>query len=127
VALLFAAGNLWFSFRRSGIPLSFDGLVERVEVFHEKHVGVDDVHLVRIDGEEVHLDAALATALRVGERVHKSRGTSRVETPRGAIDIAPSQDARRMVLAMPLIVAIAALLLLRRRVRRVDEGPAASR
>ena len=53
VVVALAAANVWVTFRRSGIPASLDGTVDRIEVRPEKHPGLDDVHLVTIAGKEV--------------------------------------------------------------------------
>ena len=110
VALL-ALGNLWFTFRRSGIPATLTGTVESVEVRREKHPGLDDVHLVTISGREIHLDADVASLLRVGDETRKAWGSTALTTPRGRSHIAPSKDFWRMIIAMSLLFGLALLLL----------------
>lgn len=108
---LMALGNLWFTLRRSGIPVSLTGTVERVEIRREKHPGLDDVHLVTISGSEIHLDADVASLLRVGDETRKAWGATGLTTPRGESRIKPSKDFLRMAVAMPLVVGLALLLL----------------
>ena len=111
LAALLALGNLWFTFHRSGIPVSLTGTVERVEVRQEKHPGLDDVHLVTISGREIHLDAEVASLVEPGDEIQKGQWSTSLTTSRATRGIRPSKDFWRMVLAMPLLVGLAALLL----------------
>ncbi len=118
VVLVLAAGNLWATFHRSGIPVGLTGRVERVEVRHEKHPGLDDVHLVTISGRETHLDADVASWVREGDEVCKRAWSVELTTPRGVRRLGVSRDFGRMAVAMPLMVVLALFLLGRGRGRR---------
>jgi hypothetical protein len=104
VAML-AAANAWVTLDRSTITRAFEGTIERLEVRSEKHAGVDDVHLLHLDGERIlHVDAAVAERLRVGDHVSKRAWSSELRTSRGTVRVPTSRDFRRMVLLMPLFV-----------------------
>ena len=95
--------------------VALDGVVARVEVRHEKRPPADDVHLVHVDGNLVHVDAALAARLRRGDRVEKRRlaGAARVEGRR--VELSPSRDLRRSAIVLPaMLVLVGALLALPR-------------
>jgi hypothetical protein len=111
---LLAVGNLWATFHRSGIPVGLAGRVERIEVRREKHPGLDDVHLVTVAGQVIHLDAEVAALLQVGDEVRKSGWSASLTTPSGTFRLTPSRDFWRMLRAMPLLFG-GALLLLRGR------------
>lgn len=91
---------------RSAVPLSFDGPVEKIEVRREKHPGLDDVHLVTIGGRTLHVDAGVAGTLREGDRASKHAWSWRLSTPRGEVTLGLSNDARGMLVAMPLLVLL---------------------
>ena len=107
VAVVLAAGNLWATFRRSGIPLALDGRVERIDVRQEKHPGVDDVPIVTIAGREIHLDPKVAAQIRKGDTLSKAAWSAELATPRGTVQLSTSRDFRRMLIAMPLLVVLA--------------------
>ena len=113
LGVLLAGANVWSTFQRSGIPASLTGRVEHVEVRHEKHAGLDDVHLVRIAGREFHLDPEVALQLRVGDELRKDAWSLELTTPRGPAALGLSRDCIRMLLAMPLLLALAYVLLRR--------------
>jgi hypothetical protein len=103
-ALAMAGLGAYATVARSAIPLAWHGTVTRVEARREKHPGVDDAWFVTVDGRATHVDAALATSLRPGQRVEKDpwNRTLLVDgTPRR---LALSRDARRMLLLAPLLV-----------------------
>lgn len=114
--MLLAGANVWSTFQRSGIPVTLHGRVEHVEVRPEKHAGLDDVHLVRIAGDEFHLDPSVALRLQVGDEIRKDAWSLSLETPREHFALGLSRDCVRMLLAMPILVGLAWLLL--RRARR---------
>ncbi len=120
LAALLALGNLWFTFHRSGIPAALTGRVGRVEVRPEKHPGLDDVHLVTVAGREIHLDAEVATLLAEGDEVRKSAWSTEIEVHGRTDAIGVSRDFLRMALAMPLLMALAVVLLWRRRAKRTE-------
>ncbi|MEZ6010222.1 MAG: hypothetical protein R3F05_21005 [Planctomycetota bacterium] len=106
LAVLLAAGNVAWTFMRSGVPFSLEGTVERIEVRREKHPGLDDVHLVTIGGQTLHVDADVAGALREGDRVSKQAWSWSLSTPREQVRLGLSNDARGMLVAMPLLVLL---------------------
>ena len=106
--LLTALGNLFSTLHRSAIPLGLEGTVSRVELRHEKHPRVDDVHLVWLGGRAVHLDPAIAEQLRAGDRISKKPGQAHLPTPRGPLRLPLSRDFKGMAVLMPLMVLIAA-------------------
>lgn len=85
VALAFglALVNLTVTLHRSMIPVSVDGRITDMELRREKHPGVDDVHLLHVDGRRLHVDAAVAEALRPGLRMEKEVFSTTLETSRG--------------------------------------------
>lgn len=96
---------MWAAFARSGIPYEWHGAVTSVDARHEKHPGIDDVWYVAVgDGEAVHLDAALAEGLRVGDRVDKERWSRTVEV-NGAARRLPLSGAATALLAIAPITA----------------------
>lgn len=108
---ILALVNIASTFHRSGIPLALSGRVERVDVRGEKHPGLDDVHLVTIAGRTTHLDAGVASQLRVGDVVSKGAWSTTIATPRGQVELVLSQDFRRMAVSMPLILLLVFVLL----------------
>lgn len=118
LALGFAAMNLWIPYRRSGIPIELSGTVERIDVFHEKHEGVDDVYLVEIDGETFHLDRDTATRLRVGETLGKPGWDRFLDPDSEDRALRASADVKGMLAAMPILLGIGLALLLSRRASR---------
>jgi hypothetical protein len=120
-ALCFALLGVWASVARSTIPLRLDGTVTSIDTRQEKRPGVDDAWFVGVDGEERHLDTALARSLAVGDTVRKDRwsGTLVVDGSPRALQL--SNDAWAMsVLASVAVVACAGLALPpRRRARRL--------
>ena len=115
-------------FARSGILLRFDGTVTAIEVRREHQQGVDDVWLVSIDGQPVHLDPQLAGSLRVGDRIVKRRWDAIVLIDGESRELSPTTDARRMLLVAPVAVALTAAVALpgRRRVDASADGPEAA-
>ena len=120
--VILALGNLGATFHRSGILISLTGQVEAIEVVHQKHPGSDDVYFVAIAGRKIHLDADVASLMSEGDTVRKGAWSTSLETPRGIASIGVSRDFTRMAVAMPLIVALVSILLLRDR-RRDREKP----
>jgi hypothetical protein len=49
LAVVLAAGNVWFAAARSTIPLAIDAEVKRKEVRHEKHPPRDDVWILDLE------------------------------------------------------------------------------
>jgi hypothetical protein len=111
-ALAFAAWGAYAMVARSAVPLRWHGTVTEVRVVAEKHRGVDDVWFVRVDGRQVHVDAALARTLSPGDRVDKDAWQRTLRVNGVARDLPLSREARRMLRVAPLVVVAAALLAL---------------
>ena len=111
LAVALAVVGTWAAFARSLIPIAVDGEVTHHEVKHEKHPGVDDVYLVRIDsGRQLVVDREVGRAIRAGDVVSKHRWSTTLTTPRGEVALAASRDANAMVLVLPAAVVATALL-----------------
>lgn len=106
----FAALAVWSTAARSAIPLEWHGTVTAVEVRHEKHPGVDDAWFVSVDGDETHVDRAVAALVRPGARVDKERWARTLRVDGVAHRLAYTDEARRMVVVAPAIAAAAALV-----------------
>ena len=97
--------------------VGFDGEVARIEVRHEKHPPIDDVHLVHVGGDTTHVDRGLAAQLRPRDEIRKARLDRRVVVNGRSIDLRASRDLRRAGLAMPLMLLLTiAVLAVRHRV-----------
>lgn len=92
---------------RSLIPRSLHATVTAVEVRHEKHPGIDDVWLLHLDGEPVHVDARTAQRLSEGSRVRKEAWQESLTVDGEARPLELSDDARAMLKVMPVIVLAA--------------------
>lgn len=106
-AVCFALLGIAAAVSRSLIPHRVDATIDRIEVRHEKHPGVDDVWLVHLDGRAVHVDAATARRLQVGVPLHKERWDTRLTAGDRAIPLSLSHDAQGMLWVMPLTVLAA--------------------
>ena len=106
----FAALAVWSTAARSAIPLEWHGTVERVEVRHEKHPGVDDGWFVTVDGDETHVDAYVATLVREGARVDKDRCARTLRVDGTDHPLRYTDDARRMAAVAPAVAVLAAAL-----------------
>jgi hypothetical protein len=98
--------NLYVLIHRSLIPVSVDGLVTGTEVRIEKLPGTDDVHIVVIDGRQIHVDPPIEGALLNGERVRKSAFSTRLETSEGPLPLRPSTEFWRMLIVMPAMLVL---------------------
>jgi hypothetical protein len=124
-ALLFACVGAWAFVVRSAIPLRIDGTVTSIDGRQEKHPGVDDAWFVGVDGEERHLDTALATSLAVGDTVRKDRWSTTLVVNGHPRSLHLSNEASAMLLLAPCIVlTCAALALPSRRSRRPQKAKA---
>lgn len=114
VALLLAAGNAYETLRRSMLPLALDGRVESEEVRREKHPGIDDVHLLAIDGETVHVDEPVAGLVTEGDELRKEAWSSTLIIDGTGHDLKLSSDATGMFVVMPLVLVVLPALVLTR-------------
>lgn len=119
VAFMFAALGAWALVARSAIPFHLDGTVTSIDVREEKHPGVDDAWFVGVNGDDQHLDTALAKTLRIGDTVAKSRWDTTMIVNGQSRSLHLSNDAEAMLLLAPAaILTCAALALPNRRARR---------
>jgi hypothetical protein len=95
--------------------VAMNGTISRIEVRHEKHPPIDDVHLVHIHGDTTHVDRALALILERGDRVGKGRFDRTLEIGDREIELRASTDLRRAMIVIPLTVLLTATLLALRR------------
>jgi hypothetical protein len=98
--------NLYVLITRSLIPVSVDGVVTGTEVRIEKIPGTDDVHIVVIDGRQIHVDSYIEGALSKGERVSKSAFSTILDTSDGPLSLRPSTEFWRMLIVMPAMLAL---------------------
>jgi hypothetical protein len=122
IGVALAIGNSYETLRRSTIPLAIEGRVESVEVRREKEPGVDDVHLLFVDGETFHVDADVARAVDRGAELHKESWTSTLRTDQVSHRLSPSRDAKGMFIVMPVVLLVLGILLLTA-VRRTPRAP----
>ncbi|MDQ1711759.1 MAG: hypothetical protein QOE45_1209 [Frankiaceae bacterium] len=104
----FAGFGAWAMVARSAIPLRWHGTVTDIRLVTEKHRGIDDVWFVSVNGRSVHVDAALARTLDVGDRVDKGAWERTLRVDGEPRRLALSRDARRMLVLAPLVVVAAA-------------------
>jgi hypothetical protein len=100
----------WTAAARSTIPLAWHGTVTRVELRREKHPGVDDAWFVTVDGDERHVDVAVARLVREGARVDKDAWQRGLRVDGADHPLRYPRDARRMLLVAPAVAAAVALL-----------------
>ena len=112
-------GNLAFTLWRSTIPLELDGKVQSVEFLTEKNPGIDDVHVLRINGESFHIDKALATRLTANVYVAKEPWSTELTVGKGSIertiDLGPSEDFEGMLIVTPVVLIVFVVVLYRPR------------
>jgi len=115
IALLLAAGNLWFTAARSTIPLAIDNVVVAKEIRHEKHPPRDDVCLLHLQsGRALHVDAALFDAVAKGATLHKLAWSDVLVHDGRELKLALSIDFVGMTRVMPglfLILCVTGLAL----------------
>lgn len=110
LAVAFGATAVIASISRSLIPRDVDATVQRVEVRHEKHPGVDDVWIVHLDDDAVHVDAAIAQRLERGMALRKDAWDTTLTAGGENVSLHLSREARGMLWVMPLAVLSAAAL-----------------
>lgn len=125
-ALVFTCVGAWAFVVRSAIPLRMDGTVTSIDGRVEKHPGVDDAWFVGVDGEERHLDTALARSLAVGDTVRKDRWSTTLLVDGEPRHLRLSRDAWAMLLLAPGIVLTCAGLALPSRRSRTENRPGPS-
>lgn len=110
IAGLLAAGNLWFTARRSLIPVGVNGELTHLETRREKHPGHDDVFLIQVDrGPLQPVDQAVYESLVPGDRIEKQSGDRRLQVKGNSVPLEWSRDYRGMQRAMPLILLVCLL------------------
>ena len=118
----FAVTAIVATVNRSLIPRALDATVTAVEVRSEKHVGVDDVWLIHLDGRPVHVDAATAEQLPQGATVRKQAWERHAVVDGRRLRLALSDDARGMLAVMPLTVVVALVAVYGRRPLRMQNS-----
>ncbi|MDQ4027224.1 MAG: hypothetical protein M3214_04125 [Actinomycetota bacterium] len=104
--LVLCVFNLYVLISRSLIPAGVEGVVTGTEVRIEKLPGTDDVHIVEIDGRQIHVDSSIEGALSKGERVSKPAFSTSLETSDGPLSLRPSTEFWRMLIVMPSMLAL---------------------
>lgn len=104
--LVLCVFNLYVLIHRSLIPVSVDGVVTGTEIRIEKLPGTDDVHIVVIDGRQIHVNPSIEGALSRGERVSKPAFSTSLQTSDGPLRLRPSTEFWRMLLLMPAMLAL---------------------
>jgi len=99
---LLVGANFWFAAARSTIPLPLDAKVIGKEVRHEKHPPKDDVCLLHLGQQTLHVDRAVYDSVAIGDRLRKERWSQILYSNDEPMELAWSQDARGMMWAMPL-------------------------
>ena len=82
-----------------------------LEVREEKHPGVDDVHLLSVDGSEFHVDASVGQAVDEEADLRKRAWSSSLHIGQALHRLSPSVDARGMFVAMPVLLLVLGVLL----------------
>jgi hypothetical protein len=104
MAVMFAVANVAITIHRSLIPVALDGVIETIEVRHEKHPGVDDVWLVSVGGRRLHVDAPTARRLAEGQRLSKTAFQRRLSVDGAVVPLRLSPDAVAMSWVMPVVL-----------------------
>jgi hypothetical protein len=112
VGLACAAGSAAFTARRSTIPLALDARVASVVLLPEKHAGVDDVRLLRMeDGTEHQVDEAVFLEAAPGRVLSKAAWDRTLRVDGREVALSWSEEARGMAVAMPLAFLLLAVAL----------------
>jgi hypothetical protein len=113
VGLACAAGNAWVVASRSTIPRALEGRVAELLRLREKHDGLDDVRIVRLDdGLEVETDEEVFRALSKGVRVSKAAWATTLTVDAREVPLSFGRDVPGTLVAMPLaLLALGAALL----------------
>lgn len=88
------------------------------EVRHEKHPGVDDVHLIQTGKDSYHVDASVAERLNRGDRIEKDAWSKTLLVNSEEVELGVSQDLKRMLIVMPLLLVLLVVLLSTKRSSR---------
>ena len=113
-AFVLCVGNVYVTLSRSTIPLGFDGMAEPVEIQAEDRPGIDDVFLLPVGGEELHVDQSVAERVIVGERLHKETWSSTIRTGDQTFRVEPSRDFYKMLFVMPVVFVTLLAIVIRR-------------
>lgn len=105
--VLLAVANLWVTFARSLIPNEIHGMAVGLEVRREKHPGVDDVFILHLDEGDFVVDREVAASFEGGELIDKEAWSSDITVAGDVQHLETSSDFRRMLIAMPLVLALA--------------------
>lgn len=128
IGVALAAFDLWAVAARSAIPLAIDDVVIEKEVRREQHPGEHDVHLLRFkSGRRLHVDATVAAAVNVDDRLRKTAWDTTLAVGEAQLRLTWSDDARGMlptsIIAVALVSLLASLELVGRSRQAVDGSP----
>jgi hypothetical protein len=108
-----AGGNLWFTAARSTIPLSLNATVLDMELKREKHDGVDDVHLLRLnDQRTIVVDERVFEAIETQRHISKAAGDRELLVDGIPTPLDWSDDYCGMRIVMPTAVGFGCLLMI---------------
>ena len=127
---LLCGGNLWVTAARSLIPLQIDAVIEGMEKRREKHPGIDDVFLLRLEqAGEFEVDQAVYDSVALGEKLTKSAWSRQLTHDRQTLQLRWSRNVIGMLWTMPgaLIVLAVTGSRAQRRGRRQPARSAANR
>jgi hypothetical protein len=109
--LTFCGLNLAETVGRSAIPFSLQGKIRNLETRREVEPGVDDVHLLTVGDRVLQIDAELASRIQIGDWISKKGWETSLQTPRGRVRLALSQDFWGMGVVMPVLLGVGVVLL----------------
>lgn len=121
LGIVLCVANLVVTLWRSTIPLEIDGAVERIEFLTEENPGIDDIYVLHIGGDEMHVDPEVAARLTPNVYVSKDAWSThlvvgRYDTAR-TIDLQPSEDFTGSAITMPIVAVVLLVLLYAPRAR----------
>ena len=121
VGIVLSLVSLVVTLWRSTIPVELDGRVEDIEFLSEDNPGIDDIYVLTIDGEDIHVDRAVATQLTPNVYVSKEAWSTELIVGRfdaeRTIHLSPSEDFTGLALTMPIVALVLGILLYGRRAR----------
>ena len=122
--------NLVVTLTRSTIPLRLEGRLERIEFLTEDNPGIDDIYVLHIGDDDVHVDRGVAKQLTAGVYVAKDAWSNDLTVGRfqaaRTVELSPSEDFAGMLVVMPVVaVVVAVLLFARPRSAREEARPPA--
>ena len=127
IAAALCLGNLIFSLLRSTIPIGLDGTVDNVEFLTSKNPGIDDIYVLSVDGNHIHVDKDVARLLRRGARISKDPWSTELTIGEGdsggVIQLRPSSDFTGMLVTTPVVILVLLILLRQTKGASASTGP----